>query len=487
MDEIRRLINEIPSIAVQADHVKILETPRQFYDTLIALTRNAHERITLSTLYLGSGSLERNLVSELETALTRFPGLQLNILLDYLRGTREGEKSSAALLKGLVPRASVHLFHTPHLRGLLKKALPERTNEIVGLQHMKLYIFDDDVLISGANLSHSYFTNRQDRYVLIEKSPQLAEFFVRLVDAVSSCSFILESDGSIKISPRCNVHPYRQTFHEYEALIRSRIMGVLDSLPSASPFPIDQVSGADTRVFPLIQMGMFSLNQENDLLIQVFASQDTPSKMTLTSGYFNFVDDYARLISKRGTYSMDIICASPQDTPSKMTLTSGYFNFVDDYARLISKRGTYSMDIICASPQANGFYNGSGLSGYVPSLYVIVSEVFFRNKRPQVQLFEYARPEWTYHAKGLWIESKESRLSATLVGSSNYGYRSVHRDLEAQLLIVTSNEHLKSRLHSEHSRLMEWSGLVEASTFLRPDHVVPGWVRLFARYIRNFF
>ncbi|VDM49022.1 unnamed protein product [Toxocara canis] len=448
MDEIRRLINEIPSIAVQADHVKILETPRQFYDTLIALTRNAHERITLSTLYLGSGSLERNLVSELETALTRFPGLQLNILLDYLRGTREGEKSSAALLKGLVPRASVHLFHTPHLRGLLKKALPERTNEIVGLQHMKLYIFDDDVLISGANLSHSYFTNRQDRYVLIEKSPQLAEFFVRLVDAVSSCSFILESDGSIKISPRCNVHPYRQTFHEYEALIRSRIMGVLDSLPSASPFPIDQVSGADTRVFPLIQMGMFSLNQENDLLIQVFASQDTPSKMTLTSGYFNFVDDYARLISKRGTYSMDIICASPQ---------------------------------------ANGFYNGSGLSGYVPSLYVIVSEVFFRNKRPQVQLFEYARPEWTYHAKGLWIESKESRLSATLVGSSNYGYRSVHRDLEAQLLIVTSNEHLKSRLHSEHSRLMEWSGLVEASTFLRPDHVVPGWVRLFARYIRNFF
>lgn len=43
----------------------------------------------------------------------------------------------------------MYLYHTPKLSGLLKSILPERTNEIVGLQHMKLYIFDDTVLISG--------------------------------------------------------------------------------------------------------------------------------------------------------------------------------------------------------------------------------------------------------------------------------------------------------------------------------------------------
>ena len=32
---------------------------------------------------------------------------------------------------------------------------------IIGLQHCKIYIFDDSVIISGANLSHDYFTNRQ--------------------------------------------------------------------------------------------------------------------------------------------------------------------------------------------------------------------------------------------------------------------------------------------------------------------------------------
>ena len=38
-------------------------------------------------------------------------------------------------------------------------------NETVGLQHMKLYLYDDTVLISGANLSEDYFVNRQDRFV----------------------------------------------------------------------------------------------------------------------------------------------------------------------------------------------------------------------------------------------------------------------------------------------------------------------------------
>uniref|UniRef100_A0A9J2PJ82 CDP-diacylglycerol--glycerol-3-phosphate 3-phosphatidyltransferase n=1 Tax=Ascaris lumbricoides TaxID=6252 RepID=A0A9J2PJ82_ASCLU len=439
MDDIQDLTDGLRSVAIDADCVKIIETPQQFYEILIKLTRGAKERVILSTLYLGNGTLERKLVNELEEALIRCPELRMNILIDYLRGTREGEKSSAAILKRLTPRAAVYLFHTPHLRGLLKRFLPERTNEIVGLQHMKLYIFDDNVLISGANLSDSYFTCRQDRYVLIEGSRQLAGFFERLVDAVSSCSYILKSDGSIEVDPRCDVHPYREKLCDYAALIRARVLNVLDSLPSAKPFSVDGTSDSDTRVYPLVQMGMFSVNQENDFLTQLFSSQDNSSTLTLTSGYFNFVDDYG--------------C-------------------------LISKTGKYAMNILFASPQANGFYNGSGLSGYVPSLYVVVSELFFRTMRSEVRMFEYTRPGWTYHAKGLWIESSKSPLSATLVGSSNYGYRSVHRDLEAQLLIVTSNEHLKNRLKSEHSRLMEWSSIVEASTFLRPNHAVPRWQAL---------
>lgn len=54
----------------------------------------------------------------------------------------------------------VYLYHTPKLRGLLRLLLPERYNELIGIQHMKLYMFDDSIIISGANLSQDYFTNR---------------------------------------------------------------------------------------------------------------------------------------------------------------------------------------------------------------------------------------------------------------------------------------------------------------------------------------
>lgn len=59
-----------------------------------------------------------------------------------------------------------------------------------------------------ANLSESYFTNRQDRYILVEDCDSLADFFDRLVGAISSCSFAVKSDGSIHYDSDSVEHPY---------------------------------------------------------------------------------------------------------------------------------------------------------------------------------------------------------------------------------------------------------------------------------------
>ena len=47
------------------------------------------------------------------------------------------------------------------------RLLPPRMNEVVGVSHLKAYIFDDDVLLSGANLGEQYFTCRQVPTVLL--------------------------------------------------------------------------------------------------------------------------------------------------------------------------------------------------------------------------------------------------------------------------------------------------------------------------------
>jgi phosphatidylserine/phosphatidylglycerophosphate/cardiolipin synthase-like enzyme len=61
----------------------------------------------------------------------------------------------------------------------------------------------------------------------------------------------------------------------------------------------------------------------------------------------------------------------------------------------------------------------------------------------QIRLWEYTRPGWTYHAKGMWIYSASSVDPSAqaepalpigcLVGSPNFGERSFDRDLESQV------------------------------------------------------
>ena len=54
-------------------------------------------------------------------------------------------------------------------------------SEVIGVCHLKAYVFDDDVLISGANLSTTYFTKRQDRYYLFKQAANVAMFVRSLV------------------------------------------------------------------------------------------------------------------------------------------------------------------------------------------------------------------------------------------------------------------------------------------------------------------
>lgn len=59
-----------------------------------------------------------------------------------------------------------------------------------------------------ANLSDSYFTNRQDRYVLLENCREVADFFSDLVEAVGDVSLQLQPDDSVTMLEGM-VHPYK--------------------------------------------------------------------------------------------------------------------------------------------------------------------------------------------------------------------------------------------------------------------------------------
>lgn len=107
-------------------------------------------------MYIGKTEFE--LISIINEALRDSPDLKVSILTDALRGTRETpDPTCASLLASLVEehgsdRVQIWMFHTPNLTGLRKKAVPKRINEGWGLQHMKLYGIDDEIILSGCEL-----------------------------------------------------------------------------------------------------------------------------------------------------------------------------------------------------------------------------------------------------------------------------------------------------------------------------------------------
>jgi hypothetical protein len=47
----------------------------------------------------------------------------------------------------------------------------------------QVYAFDDDIIMTGANLSEDYFTKRQDRYITIQVPSKWQEYYLALARA----------------------------------------------------------------------------------------------------------------------------------------------------------------------------------------------------------------------------------------------------------------------------------------------------------------
>ncbi|KAJ3000268.1 Tubulin polyglutamylase complex subunit 1 [Globomyces sp. JEL0801] len=92
-------------------------------------------------------------------------------------------------------------------------------------------------------------------------------------------------------------------------------------------------------------------------------------------------------------------------------------------------------------------------------------------------------PQWTWHAKGVWIIPKHSNSLLTVIGSSNLNHRSWTRDLETQLYIISHDDLLTKSLKCHLDSLYADSRPVDLTIVgRRRFHVV---LKLATRIIRN--
>ncbi|KAJ7683694.1 hypothetical protein B0H17DRAFT_1073780 [Mycena rosella] len=434
-----------PKFAVSPDDIRILSKPTHFYRQLIDMIRRAQTRIFISSLYLGSG--ESELVSALAEALHKKPELEVHMLFDLNRSTRPGPHSTAKLLVPLInqfpERVHVSFFRSPSLRGLLAKLVPPRFNEGWGTWHAKIYGVDDEVMISGANLNESYFTDRQDRYIHFTGQLHLSQYCLDFIKTVSGFSFKLQppsSGGSIgpysvreseyAISwPTPEIHP-----HHIHSTAELALSALQNTYIQTTP---ERVDPNKVVMFPLIQAGQFNIRDEENTLKMLFEHLD----------------------------------ALPKDTRPLLDLTSGYFGLYKEYQNLIL-RSTVECRIVASSPRANGFYGSRGVSGRIPEGYTLLEQRFMKavqraGRESGVQLNEWEREGWTYHAKGIWLSAAAgSPPLLTLFGSTNLNSRSAHIDTELSFLMLvpetSASDALRAQLADEignlRSHASDWKG-----------------------------
>lgn len=121
----------------------------------------------------------------------------------------------------------------------------------------------------------------------------------------------------------------------------------------------------DTWIYPLVQMKPFEIRIDEAVTAALLTEAECGARVYLTTGYFN--------------------------------LTQAYMDLV------LGTRAEYQ--ILLASPEVNGFFGAKGVAGAIPAAYVHIERQFYQEvcslgQQERVQLQEYWRRDWTFHAKG---------------------------------------------------------------------------------------
>lgn len=441
--------------------IEVIESPANFYETLKAKISQAQDRVFIASLYLGNS--EDEFIQCISDAMRKNKNLKVHFLIDGLRGTRETpKKCSASLLATLVrdygDRVDTRLYRTPAYVGWKRMLIPKRYNEGIGLQHMKIYGFDDEVLLSGANLSNDYFTNRQDRYYLF-KNKDFSNYYFSLHKMISSLSYKVEySDNEQKYKmfwPVNNasgepIHGRHKFLKDSSDLV-SRFL--------STPYKLSEERNADrdgcdydTVVYPVSQFTPL-FQKHND------KSTEKPCILNMIKSIGN--------------------------VSTAWTFTAGYFNMLPDIRKCLFDSPAGKGTVITASPYANGFFESKGMSGNIPDAYLYLANKFLKKvkkagKENVISLREWQRgivnkPNgWSYHAKGIWISEKlnnEMTLPiATVIGSSNYTRRAYSLDLESNAIIVTKDKDLQQKMQHEIDNILQYTKEVKLEDFKNDAH-----------------
>ena len=448
------------SLSINTDHIELIDEPNQFYEEIITtFLQKAKYRVILSALYLGTGLLEQKLIAAIDSALSNRLELQVSLIFDYSRSQR-GPPSTLDLLAPLVKqhghRLKVFLYELPSLRSTWCRLLPYQLREILGVYHCKFAVSDDTVCLTGANLSHEYFTKRQDRYWIVKEQSgmKIANFLVKFVEIVGKDSSILLGNNTLKDPIIGNT---TECIKELQALINGDSGNTDDDNMKISS-QLD--ANNHGRCTPVIQHAELGISGEEYALCHLLKTL-CPSS----------IKKDPMLSTVKSLVSVQV--ATPY--------TNFPANLLRELVTLANDGG--QVELIGPSQSAHGFASATGPKRYIPDLHreallgtlqdVLTHLLPSTNHwQDNLSFAAYARNGWTYHTKGLWWQNilypHDERAmdieceiqTGCYIGSSNFGIRSWARDFELGFLFSTIG-HIPMKFNEKDNRSNDDNGITE--------------------------
>ena len=100
-----------------------------------------------------------------------------------------------------------------------------------------------------------------------------------------------------------------------------------------------------------------------------------------------------------------------------------------------------------------------------------------------MKILEWYRKGWSYHCKGLWYLNQN--FVSTVVGSANFGFRSIKYDLETQIVMISESEDFKKKIEMELNDLESDCKEVDLKEVTKKARTPPLLYRLILPWIKK--
>ncbi|KAL6121288.1 hypothetical protein NUSPORA_01812 [Nucleospora cyclopteri] len=336
--------------------IRRLKTCDEFYKYVLQKSQVANE-VYMACLALGSDHKTEELAKVLKKRI--HTEKKTLLMVDKSRNLENPE--------------ILNLFKTHNLLDHLKlidvdtcKYFPRILNECLCVFHSKLFIFDDEILITGANLYYDYYTNRVDRYYIV-KDANYARYL---------CKIVFDLDADISESLHGN-----KFFENVTA-----------------------------------QILHFDHSEEKDILLKLFDKKY--QEMHITTAYLNFPNSYLTILKdkKFNLYATSPECNTFNNFGILNQLLTKIYSYSNYYTLLLLKNCTlYEYSVPKHSFHKKGiwiFYEGSainiiGSSNYNRRSTELDLELNFAVFTTNQQLIEDWKEEIETIKKSCKVKSKE--------------------------------------------------------------------------------